>query len=110
MTRQASALSSKVSLLMIKYDLEHSGSGKGSMSIPEAIECAPCLCMLAYGADACLNLPVGMHRRWVSASAMVPWIDRRACQACYWHSTASALTVHCLTVHCLIARVLLCSE
>ena len=39
---QASALSSKVSLLMIKYDLEHSGSGKGGMSVPEAIECAPC--------------------------------------------------------------------
>lgn len=38
---QASALSSKVSLLMIKYDLEHSGSGKGGMSVPEAIECAP---------------------------------------------------------------------
>ncbi len=37
---QASALSSKVSLLMIKYDLEHSGSGPGGMSVAEAIECA----------------------------------------------------------------------
>ena len=46
LTWQASALSSKVSLLMIKYDLEHSGSGKGGMSVPEAIECAPRLCLL----------------------------------------------------------------
>jgi len=38
--RQASALSSKVSLLLIKYDLEHSGSGKGGMTVSEAIECA----------------------------------------------------------------------
>ena len=36
---QASALSSKVSLLLIKYDLEHSGSGKGGMTVSEAIEC-----------------------------------------------------------------------
>lgn len=35
---QASALSSKVSLLMVKYDLEHSGSGPGGMSVAEAIE------------------------------------------------------------------------
>lgn len=29
-----------MSLLLIKYDLEHSGSGKGGMTVSEAIECA----------------------------------------------------------------------